>query len=80
MDAFLLKGSSPKARMDPSKTATTLLYNPQPRQRFVFPNHNDNTHGSERKKGPPLGGGGASGYKQFRSSKRERRCRSCRKP
>ena len=75
MDAFLLKGSSPTARGYPTrvdKPASGLLYNPQPRQRFVFPNNNDNKNGSERKRGPPLGGGGDSGYKQYRSSKREK--------
>lgn len=75
MDAFLLNGSTPSARIDPASggTRATLLFNPQPRQRFVFPTHNDKHGGGERKKGPPLGGGEASGYKQFRSSKRERR-------
>ncbi|CAM9527930.1 unnamed protein product [Ectocarpus fasciculatus] len=71
MDAFLLKkdpsaasrlGSSGK---DPTKSQ--FLYNPNPRQ-FVFPAPKSNDDGSG-KKGPPLGGGGASGYWQFRTSK-----------
>lgn len=73
----MLTGSSSTARINPSRgdkppVVQNLLYNPQPSQRFVFPNHNDDKHGSGRKKGPTLGGGGASGYKQYRLSKRER--------
>lgn len=75
MDAFLLKSSSP-TYVGNGTTAVgkpaTLLFNPQRRQqRFVFPTHTDK-HGRERKKGAPLSGGGALGYRQYRSSKRER--------
>lgn len=80
MDAFLLPNQKPAPNpnqkpMSNSGKFQTMLFNPQPRQRFVFPTHNDThggTKGSERKKGPSLGGGGASGYKQHRTSKRER--------
>ncbi|CAM9469145.1 unnamed protein product, partial [Scytosiphon promiscuus] len=79
MDAFLAKKGSPtrvggagkdlKTCMTKS-AASNLLFNPQPK-RFVFPTpatHNPRK-ADDRNKGPPLGGGGASGYWQFRTSK-----------
>ncbi|CAM9735198.1 unnamed protein product, partial [Ectocarpus sp. 4 AP-2014] len=72
MDAFLLKkDSSAAARLGSSgeqQTKSQFLYNPNPRQ-FVFPAPNESNDGRSGKKGPPLGGGGASGYWQFRTSK-----------
>ncbi|CAM9743267.1 unnamed protein product [Pylaiella littoralis] len=58
------RGKSPKLGQTPP---STLLYNPQPRPRFVVPQSSSGEQVSKR--GPPLGGRGASGYWQFRTSK-----------
>ena len=71
MDAFLQKESSAVQRPNPRSeqaSSANLLFNPNNRRRFVFPTPADK-QGSG--KGPPLGGGGASGYWQLRTSKRE---------
>lgn len=70
MDAFLRKESSAGQRVipKPAQASANLLFNPT-RRPFVFPTPADK-QGSG--KGPPLGGGGASGYWQFRTSKREK--------
>lgn len=78
MDAFLAKRGSPMrvgcggkdSKSCTAKPASVLLFNPQPK-RFVFPTHNPPKGNDRNNKGPPLGGGGASGYWQYRTSKRK---------